>query len=305
MKRDPERSARLAAVGYDYPARICRPVGPCNLCGAEERQTVSRRDRYDLPVRSVRCDRCGLVFLDPRLEPADYAEFYQRWYRPLVSAYHGRRIDATTLPDDQRPYARSLVHWLGPALAEARPQKLLDIGGSTGVVALALRDHFGLAATVLDPSPDELAVAARAGLSTAAGFIEDFAPPCDDRYDLVTLCQTTDHLLDVAGALARIRGLLSPGGWLFVDIVDYLAIARRTGWVQAALKLDHPYSLSDQTLRCYLARSGFSVRAARSAADDHLAYLCTPCPVTPAALPTPAAVAAEWRGFQEAEGPPE
>ena len=73
--------------------------------------------------------------------------------------------------------------------------------------------------------------------------------------------------------------------------------------MQTAIKLDHPYSLSDQTLRCYLARSGFSIQATRSATDNHLAYLCRPGPVTPDALPTPAAVAAEWYGFREAETP--
>jgi hypothetical protein len=41
---------------------------------------------------------------------------------------------------------------------------VLDVGGSTGVVSAAVRDAFGALATVLDPSPDELSVAAAAGL---------------------------------------------------------------------------------------------------------------------------------------------
>jgi len=302
MANDPRRSERIAAVGYDLSGRTARPVGACNLCGERRRRVVAQRDRYELAVCAVRCAGCGLVFLDPMLSPEEYADFYTRWYRPLVSAYHGRRIDATTLPADQRRYAESLVGWLGPQLAARAPRTLLDAGGSTGVVALALQSHFDLAATVLDPSPDELEVAAAAGLATAAGFIEDFTPPGDQRYDLVTLCQTADHLLDLRGALTRVRQWLAPGGALFVDIVDYLAVARRSGHLQAALKLDHPYSLSDETLRCYLARSGFAVTAQREAADDHLAYLCHPCPPDPGARPAAAAMAAEWRGVREGPG---
>jgi len=291
------RDERLLTVGYDYDARERRPVGPCNLCGAHARSCVTERDRYGLPVRAVRCDRCSLVFLDPMLTPAEYADFYERWYRPLVSAFHGRRIDATTLPDDQRRYAASLVDWLAPLLGAAPPKRLLDVGGSTGIVAVALRDHFGLQATVLDPSPDELTVAAGAGLRTAAGFVEDFTPAPGERYDLITVCQTADHLLDLLGTLTHLRGLLSPEGRLFIDIVDFLAVARRHGQLQTAIKLDHPYSLSDATLRCFLARAGLSVEATRPAAEDHIAYLCRPGATDPDALPAPeviASVAQAW-----------
>jgi SAM-dependent methyltransferase len=296
------RDERLLAVGYDYHARERRPVGPCNLCGALARTCVTERDRYGLPARAVRCDRCSLVFLDPMLTPAEYADFYERWYRPLVSAFHGRQIDATTLPDDQRRYADSLVDWLAPLLSEAPPRRLLDVGGSTGIVAVALRDHFDLQATVLDPSPDELAVAARAGLRTAAGFVEDFTPAPGERYDLITVCQTADHLLDLQGTLSHLRGLLSPEGRLFIDIVDFLAVARRHGRLQTAIKLDHPYSLSDATLRCFLARAGLSVEATRPAADEHIAYLCRRGAATPDALPAPEAIASVVREWPAATG---
>ena len=51
---------------------------------------------------------------------------------------------------------------------------------------------------MLDPAPDELEVAAAAGMETIAGFAEDFDPG-ERRWDLVLLCQTIDHLLDVRG----------------------------------------------------------------------------------------------------------
>jgi SAM-dependent methyltransferase len=293
---DPEaqRAKRIAAIGYDYTAQALCAVERCNLCGGSERRIVARRDRYGFPASAAGCERCGLVFLDPMLSRDAYAEFYERWYRPLVSAHHGRRIDARTLPAEQRAYAESLVAWLGPRLGPRPPATLLDVGGSTGVVAAALRDRFGAAATVLDPAPAELEVAQRLGLDTAAGFIEQYQPADGRRFELIALCQTADHLLDVAGALARIRSLVAPGGWFFVDIVDYRAVARARGSVEAAIKLDHPYSLSDATLRAYLARAGFEVRDARAAADHHLAYLCAPCAPQPGALPDPGEVAATW-----------
>ena len=60
------------------------------------------------------------------------------------------------------------------------------------------------------------------GLETITGLVEehDFG---SRRFDLVIICQTVDHLLDVGGTLRRVRELLSPTGLLFVDIVDFRA----------------------------------------------------------------------------------
>ncbi len=81
----------------------------------------------------------------------------------------------------------------------------MDVGGSTGIVAAGMRDAFGSELTVLDPAPDELEVAAAAGMETIAGFAEDYEPG-DRRWDLVLLCQTIDHLLDVRATLESMRG---------------------------------------------------------------------------------------------------
>ena len=191
------RVERIAEVGYDYAARETEPVEACNLCGSTDLAELARRDRYGYPASLWMCRRCGLGFLSPRLTAAEYGAFYEDVYRPLVSAFHGRRIDAETVQDDQRAYAAELVEFLRANLPAA-PASVLDVGGSTGIVAGAVRDAFGAEATVLDPAPDELAVAAAAGMETIAGFAEDFDPG-GRRWDLVLLCQTIDHLLDVSG----------------------------------------------------------------------------------------------------------
>ena len=86
---------------------------------------------------------------------------------------------------------------------------LLDIGGSTGVVADAFARRFDLRATVVDPAPLETAQAQALGIETIEGLVED-VDLGDRRFDVVVLCQTVDHLLDVSGTLRRVRELLAP-----------------------------------------------------------------------------------------------
>ena len=296
-----DRAARIAALGYDYAGQPRDAVAACNLCGGTRFVVLTHRDRYGYPARADACRGCGLVFLNPRLTAGAYGRFYDGVYRPLVSAFHGRLIDATTIQDEQRDYAVERGEFLGrffgtvSAGAASSARRLLDIGGSTGVVAAHFMREFGLEGTLIDPAPLEVAQARRFGLETITGLIEDhdFA---GRRFDLVIICQTVDHLLDIAGTLARVRALLTERGLLFIDIVDFRAAYLRQWSVEDAVKIDHPYYLTESTMTAYLRRAGFDVLGTDYAADHlHVSYVCRPGAGVDDALPSPADVEALLR----------
>lgn len=270
-------TARIAALRYNYAAQAKEWPLTCNLCGARGHAVeVATRDRYGYPATFVVCRCCGLGYLCPRLSATQYAHFYSDIYRPLVSAYHGRRIDAETVQLEQHGYATELAAFLLPLLPSP-PQTILDVGGSTGVVASVLATGLNARATVLDPSPDELAVAHAAGMETITGFVEDFDPG-ERRWDLVLLCQTIDHLLDVRGTLAGLRQMMAAGGRAFVDIVDVDVLLRRTGSIERVVKIDHPYYLTRSTAVALFALTGFAIVAERLSDDGHRGFVLAPGP---------------------------
>lgn len=284
---------RIAALGYDYGGQAALRPPACNLCGAREHAIeVAERDRYGYPATFVVCGRCGLGYLCPRLNATQYAHFYSEIYRPLVSAYHGRRIDAETVQLEQRDYAAGLAAFLLPLLPSS-PRTILDVGGSTGVVASVLAGHLNARATVLDPSPAELAVARAAGMETIAGLVEDFDPG-DRSWDLVLLCQTIDHLLDVRSTLAALRRMTAPGGRAFVDIVDVDILVGRTGRIQRAVKIDHPYYLTRPTALALFTLTGFTIVAERVTDDGHRGFVLSRGPVGEPNWPALQASAAQF-----------
>ena len=266
--------SRVAELGWDVQGQDWEQVEACNLCGGHDFATLTHEDRYGFSVSSAACKECGLVFLDPHPTAEAYDAFYRDTYRPLVSAFHGRLIDATSVEVDQADYARALGELLTPFLSARSGGSLLDVGGSTGVVAEALCAGHGLAGTVIDPAPDELVRAAERGLATVPGTIESFDPG-SDRFDVVLLCQTLDHVLDASGTLAKLRSLLADDGVLFVDVVDFRASYLRNWSVEAATKVDHPYSFTEDTIEAMLARAGLTIARKDYAADHlHVGYVC-------------------------------
>jgi SAM-dependent methyltransferase len=279
------RSARIEALCYDYAAKPKAAVSNCNLCGHDLFVTLVHSDRYGYPARAQACRCCGLTFLNPVMTATSYIGFYQSIYRPLVSAYHGRLIDAASIQEEQRDYAARLAELLAPHLASLTGGNLLDIGGSTGVVAHHLKRAFGLRATVIDPAPLEVEVARRLELETVASLVEDYEPG-DSRYQVVLMCQTVDHLLDVMSSLRKVRALLSDDGLFFIDIVDFRAAYRRNGSVEEAVKIDHPYYLTEPVTEAFLRRAGLAIRAIDYAPDHlHVAFICGKSAPEPHALP--------------------
>lgn len=243
---------------WNYSEMPTWGIAECNLCGKVTLPGPEERDRYGFFVRVTRCD-CDLVFLSERMMPEAYREFYESGaYRRLVSAYHGREINAETIQPEQMAYGDRLAETLRPWWGAGR-REVLDVGGSTGMVGrriiLAFADAW---LTVLDPAVPELAP------NGIASTIEDF-DPAGRTWDVVTLCQTVDHLLDPMAALRKIHDLLTPGGLFWVDALDY----DRT----RTIKIDHPYNFTERTMRAYLDKVGFAVlQTVRD--GDHVGFVC-------------------------------
>ena len=127
------RSNRIAAVGFDYAAQPKAGVERCNLCGGSAFVGITHRDRYGYPASAACCSGCGLVLLDPVMTADAYGAFYAAIYRPLVSAYHGRLIDARTIQQEQQDYAVERGDLLANHISGRGYGTLLDIGGSKGV----------------------------------------------------------------------------------------------------------------------------------------------------------------------------
>ena len=119
---------------------------------------------------------------------------------------------------------------------------------------------------MIDPSPAELKIAKDKGLYTIPRTIEAYEIP--EKWDVILLCQTVDHLLDIAGTLRKIKACMTEMGIFFVDIVDFD--------VTKELKIDHPFNLTEATMGRYLKQGGFHVEARERAKDGkHVRYVCT------------------------------
>ncbi len=264
-------------VGFDYDAQPKESVCACPVCGCGDALLVEALDRYGLDLSPAMCERCGMLYASQRMTAEGYSEFYAKWYRPLVSAYSGREVDAKYIDDSSSLYAGVVADVGATFLNAPYRNTLLDVGGSTGCFARVLRERWGYECTVLDPAPDELVLAEGSGLEAIAGFAEDFEPG-DRKWDVVSLVQTVDHLLNPVAVLRKLHQCLASHGVLVIDFVDYRVFARRRD-LSTSLKVDHPLYFTPVTAGCLLLRTGFEPLRCHASEDRrHLIYVCRPVP---------------------------
>ncbi len=254
-----ESRARSALLVEEVKALPWQRIEQSELVDGAPVAVIATQDRYGIPLRAGLCLESGLVYLMDRLTAEGYATFYKEFYRPLVARFWQRPFDLQRFRQQGLQYGRGVFESIAPRLPDtASVPTLLDVGGSTGHVAQIFAERAGYHATVLDPSPDELQVAADSGLDVAEGFLETYEAQ-GRQFDLVLLCQTIDHLLDLRGALERLYDLVKPRGLLFVDIIDFDEACHLSMSVEGALHLDHCYYLSQETALWLFSSMGWEV----------------------------------------------
>jgi len=223
------------------------------------------------------CANCGLVYLIDRFTAAGYARYYgDGYYRSISSLYNGSRGTVEGIREIQAGYAADLVGAIDGYVKRRNGGQLLDIGGSVGLVARKAADHFGLKATVLEPSPTEAEAARGAGLDAIVGSLEEWNT--EERFDLILMCRTIEHLFDLSGSLSKIRSLLREGGLFYCDSVDFLEACRQEGSPQVTTKADHCFWLCQETAPGIFRSAGFEIVSTNTVCGPHyVGFLLRAC----------------------------
>lgn len=239
----------------------------CNLCGGDDFQVlydqplrdqdpddmgdfVASTDRYDAYGRIVRCNRCRLVYTNPRPR----ADTIFEGYRKAVDPDYAREDSSRSIN------AHLSLHTLKRF---AHSGRLLDVGCATGYFLNAARLDFETQGVELSEWAAKYA-RERLRLDVVNAGLDD-APFPSEHFDVVALNDVLEHFTDPRAALLRIHGLLRPGGLLYLvtpDIESLSARLMRGRWW--GLRPAHVYYFSTTTLAALLRETGFEVELVKS-----------------------------------------
>ncbi len=183
-------------------------MSACPFCGGESRAYIAV---YGDELH--KCARCKLIFVHPYPTQAQMVE------RHMSRDYADHPY--FTAGEDVADSGSHDIHRLAlDALAAHLPReaRILDVGAGSGDFVRAAATCFANVEG-LEPSPH---LAARARQRTGKTIIEApfeaFSP--DLPYDAVVLMDIIEHTADPRAVISKARGLLRPGGLLFICTVN-------------------------------------------------------------------------------------
>lgn len=239
----------------------------CAICGQDngEPHAVGEDFEYQTTPDTflmMRCERCGLLYLNPRPTAESLPTIYPDHYHAFdfsqgdFGLVHWVR---------RRLEARRLLRWCRHLPNDAR---ILDVGCGDGFHLALLRDFGKPGWQVQGVDLDERAVhnAASRGLSVLHGQVE--AMPMDEGYDLTLMIMTIEHLSQPLQTLRQVVQRMKPGGRLVV-VTDNVCSPDQSmfgGRYWGGYHFPrHTYLFSPRTLRLLAEHAGLEVESVRSA----------------------------------------
>ena len=226
----------------------------CALCGADD--TRFRHHKFGLDV--VQCNRCGLVYANPRLPKAAlmtrYSEqnFWDEYLRDLGVGRDGH-VDVDRFDTFHAP----LLHLLQIYLP--RPGVLLEVGAAAGLF-MKSAERAGWTTKGVEPMAVAAAFAREGlGLDVIQGTLEEAQFP-PRSFDAVAVLETIEHVPNPIAVLKEVRVLLRERGLLVLTTPNWEALSRHALGEQWAVisPAEHLYLFSEATLTAALRKAGFS-----------------------------------------------
>jgi len=227
------------------------PLARCPLCEAE--LDIGQGFTVD-GTRYAHCQGCGTHVATTLPKPAEWRAFYRERYYKIFGAVEGR------------PERLAMFRSLLQSIPRRPPGRLLDVGCGAGHL-LAIARVVGWDVSGVDPCGEACEIArAHYGLEVQPLAVED-ANLSAESFDVVTLINVLDQVVDPAALLAAVHRILRRKGLLVVRVPN--GAFHQMAWriIQHAplpmvrrlrpLVIFHPFSLNARALHSLLARFGF------------------------------------------------
>lgn len=224
----------------------------CDLCKSDSTTLLYIKDSFNI----VRCNNCGLVYINPRLDSKILDQLYNKDNKDFDDQHFKTNINyyLNTKKDDEKTFEKRLKL----IQKYKKSGKLLDIGCSIGTFMDVARkngwDVFGidLSKASIDYCKKELK------LNAKQGKLEDMKFP-PNSFDVIIMSDLLEHVPSPISTLEEANHILKKNGLLFITTPNIGGITAKlmgTKWIHLKSR-EHIYYFTPKTIEKALSKTGF------------------------------------------------
>ena len=227
----------------------------CNLCNSNSTELLIVKNSFNI----VRCSKCDLVYVNPRLTKEELKEIYS-----FSKNYY---LDLSQNSIRQKEEIKKFRGYIKIVEKNKKSGRILEIGCALGLfLKVAQEKNWEVYGVEFS---NDLAQFAREkfGLNIVTGEFEETEFP-SDFLDVAVLWDVLEHMLNPLSTLKRIRKILRKDGYLFLTMPNINGFVPQTTYHLFGKTLgiwEHPspplhvYDLSDNTIKKMLNLADFEV----------------------------------------------
>ena len=238
----------------------------CNLCGAtRDRLLFYNHDRLlqtdQREFAVVRCESCGLTYLNPQPTQEELRKYYPDNYGPYANKAMFKHGPMSRLVKMLFSWLRHPRSHTKPPVADSSVLNCLDFGCGKGTFLEGLKvKHPAWKLFGLDNSQIACALTREKGFEVYCGDVAEVDLP-KGFFDRVYMNSVIEHLNDPKTAMLRLRAAMKNGAEVVIQTPNIGSLAARLfgRFWYAADTPRHLYLFTPHTLRRLLADTGFTV----------------------------------------------
>ncbi|HWY79977.1 MAG TPA: class I SAM-dependent methyltransferase [Candidatus Sulfotelmatobacter sp.] len=226
----------------------------CPLCNSPQ-YTILYPHFYP---RVVICQKCSLVYTNPRLKESYLKELYTKdYFQNEHSAHYGYEDYIA----DSGKIKKTFEKRLNDIEKLKKPGNVLDVGCAMGFfMDVCVQHGWQVEGVEISEFAAEY-VKNKLGYRIHTGDFQKVALP-KETYDLITLWDVIEHVPDPVATLKKIYTLLKPGGMLVLTTPDAGSLPAKLTqhrWIGYKLSDEHLTYFSLKTLRNICEEAGLSI----------------------------------------------
>lgn len=233
-------------------------VEKCPLCDNTAFTLIAEKDRYSVPLETVVCDRCGLIFTYNRMTADSASIFYSEYYRTM---YEGFRNPTKELLEKRYKAAekRRIPKFLGQGSIVVE----IGTGGGWNLVNFQRNgfEYYGF-----DYDENYINFARNEyGLNLYLGGVNE-AKKFGLKADYIILQHTPEHTLEPLEFLRGIKDIMKNGAVMDISVpsANLLIVGGgATGYdLLGTFQNAHNFLFDEFTLKYLALKSGYSIKVA-------------------------------------------
>ncbi len=229
---------------------------PCCICGGNDFNILSEKDRYGLYIPLVICKDCGLIQINPRMTQESNNQFYDVEYRKL---YSGSGVPTEEYFRLQYYRGKRMYHYLENNLSININNLRILKSGSWSWGILYYFEEMGNEICGCDLGSEYIKFGReKYGLNLFVGTIDDIKESL--HFDIVIYSYVLEHLLSPINELVKLKSFINKDSYIELPGVKHLTHSYNMNFL-GQIQNAHIYYFTLTTLKNLLEKADYDLVA--------------------------------------------